>query len=297
MKLLSVFGIGLLRILQATFNKQASRCMDSTQRYLRFGCYFEAAAALFSFLYLCIVGFYGFGTATVVCAAVTGTCFVSELLTALTAMRGAPLVLCNLFSLGGGIVLPSVVGIFFFGEPMSLLQWLGVALFFTAVCFLSPVEKTAARKLDVKTTGILLLNFLINGLCSLSGKYFAVRVDDGNVALYSCLSYGFAAVLFGILNVCMLLKKRDDRSETAAPFPKKLYPYGLILGAVCATIVFCSTNLSRIVPIVILNTVPSTVSIIGCLLLGGLLFEEKITMKNVVGVILGVLSAVLIVSF
>ncbi len=172
-----------------------------------------------------------------------------------------------------------------------------MTLFFAAVCFLSPAAKGTARRFDVKTGGILLLNFLINGLCNLTGKYFAVRVENGNAALYSCLSYGFAALLYGTLNIFMLQKKRGDRSETAVPFPKKLYPYGLILGAVCATIVFCSTNLSRIVPIVILNTVPSTVSIIGCLLLGGLLFGEKITMENIVGVILGVLSALLILSF
>lgn len=220
MKLLSVFGIGLLRILQATFNKQTSRCMDSTLRYLRFGCYFEAAAALFSLFYLCIVGFYGFGAATVLCAVLAGTCFVSELFTALTAMRRAPLVLCNLFSLGGSIVLPSVVGIFLFEEPMSPLQWLGVTLFFAAVCFLSPAAKVTARRFDVKTGGILLLNFLINGLCNLTGKYFAVRVENGNAALYSCLSYGFAALLYGTLNIFMLQKNRGDRSETAAPFPK-----------------------------------------------------------------------------
>jgi len=49
------------------------------------------------------------------------------------------------------------------------------------------------------------------------------------------------------------------------------------------------------VPVVILNTVPSAISIIGCLLVGALVFKEKITARNAVGVALGILSVVLIV--
>lgn len=43
-----VFGIGLLRIVQATCNKLTSRQMNAIDRYFLFGCYFESMAALFS---------------------------------------------------------------------------------------------------------------------------------------------------------------------------------------------------------------------------------------------------------
>ena len=72
--------------------------------------------------------------------------------------------------------------------------------------------------------------------------------------------------------------------------------YGVLLGATCASIVYLTTTLSRTVTVVVLNTVPSVISIVGCLLLGAVLFREKITVRNLCGVILGALSVVLIVS-
>lgn len=294
MGFLFIFMVGILRIFQANINKTTSSYMTGTQRYLRYGAYFEGAASLFSLVYLCVTGFYGFNIATVVCSALTGICFLTELMTALTAMRGAPLVLCNFCSLGGGIILPSIAGIFFFGEPMSVFQWLGVAIFFVAVYFLSSTEKTAKKKLDVKTCVMLILNFVVNGFCSILGKYFAVRVENGNAALYSALTYALASVFF--LIAIMILPSAKQTKTADGYLTKKLYPYGLILGAVCATIVFSTTTLSRTVPVVILNTVPSAISIIGCLFVGRLLFSEKITVKNVFGVVFGVISATLIVT-
>lgn len=296
MKLLSVFGIGLLRVLQANLNKQTSRYTGTRERSLRFGTFFELATALFSLIYLCFTGFYGFNRITVLCALLTGICFLIELLTALAAMRGAPLVLCNFCALGGGIILPSVAGIFFFNEPLSLPQWLGVAIFFLAVWFLSPSEKRSEHKVTAKTASILFLNFLVNGFCSLIGKYFAVREVSGNVALFTCLSYAFSASLFGLCALLLTIKERKDRSGFA-PLPNKLLFLGLGLGVVCSTIAYFSTLLARSVPIVILNVVPSAISIIGCLLVGGWLFKEKIAGRNLFGVALGILSAILIISF
>ncbi len=295
MNFLFVFLVGILRIVQANINKQTSSYMDSTRRYLSYGAYFEGAAALFSVLYLCISGFYGFNAATVVCSTLTGTCFLVELLTSLAALQGAPLVLCNMCALGGGIILPSIAGIFFFDEPMTILQWTGVVAFFAAVYFLSPNDKSSVKKLNVKTIIMLALNFFINGCCGVLGKYFAVRVENGNPALFSCLSYVCASVFFFI--GYLILSSRGGCKTESGGFPKKLYPYGMGLGAVCATIVYFTTALSRVIPIVILNTVPSVISIIGCLLVGRMLFFEKITAKNICGVISGIISAILIVNF
>ena len=110
MEYLAIGGVGLLRVVQANFNKQASRHLQSSEMYLYFGFFFEFMAVVCSFLYLCIGGFSGFGTETVICAAITGFCFVAELLTALFVMRHAPLVLSNLCALSGGLIVPLVNG-------------------------------------------------------------------------------------------------------------------------------------------------------------------------------------------
>jgi len=297
MKTLTVLGMGALRILQANFNKVTSGYVDTKETSIRYGAYFEFVAAIFSLLYLGIVGFYGWNTATVICAALSGAGFLAELLTILAAMRSAPIVLCNLCAMGGSVIITAVLGIFYFGEPMSLLQWAGVVLFFAAVWFLSPTEKNSSKKITGKTLLLLLANFLINGILSSIGKYFAVRVENGNAALFAFLCYVFAALFFGLCILFQFGKKGRNIEPVWQPFHKKLYIYGLAVGAVCATIVYLSTILLRIVPVVIANTVPSVISIIGCLFVGALFFKEKINGKNAVGVVLGALSAVLIVTF
>lgn len=291
--------LGILRIIQANCNKLTSSCMTSTQIFFRYGAFFEGAAAVFSLLYLFAFGFYGFNTATIICAILSAFCYTTELITSLEALKHAPLVLCNMGAMGGGIVLVSILGIFFFDEPMTVTQWLGVAAFFLASCCLTPSENrtdTKVHRISRKGWTILVLNFLINGAASFLGKYFAVHVENGNPSLYSFLTYTVSSVLFlFLLQKSLRRAAQKTAAKTYAPLPQKLYLYGTVLGAACASIVYLVTSLSRTVPVVIINTVPSAISIIGCLFVGALIFKEKITWKKLLGVFLGILSVVTIV--
>ena len=291
---LLILLLGTLRIIQANCNKQTSGFLDTKNRFFRYGAYFDCAAAAFSLVYLCFIGFSGFSEATVLCSVLSALCFVSELITSLEALKRAPLVLCNMCAMGGGIILVSIAGIFFFDEPMSLLQWLGVAVFFTAAYCLSPGGTVRQRqRLTPAVWALLAANFLINGAASFLGKYYAVRVENGSAALFSCLTYTCSSLLFLLL--LWGSRKKNTAAHSGAPLPKKLLLFGGILGAACSGIVYLSTTLSRTVPVVVLNTVPSAISIIGCLFVGALLFREKITVRNTAGVLLGILSVVLIV--
>ncbi len=291
--------VSLLRIVQATCNKMTSGHLCSTALFFRYGAFFEGMAAVFSLLYMCVVGFYGFGTITVVCSLLSAMCYVTELVTSLKALKTAPLVLCNMCAMGGGIILASIAGILLFDEPMTLLQWLGVAVFFAAAWCLSPVQRIGGKKMTAKSWLLLIVNFLINGAASILSKYFAVRVEGGNAAMYSCFTYAFSALLFLLLLALCTARKTPGKEKTPAvpvKLTRPLYLYGVLLGATCASIVYLTTTLSRTVTVVVLNTVPSVISIVGCLLLGAVLFREKITVRNLCGVILGALSVVLIVS-
>lgn len=295
MKLLSVSFIGLLRIVQSTFNKKSSVYTDNLENKLRFGVFFESMAAVFSLLYLLFTGTDGNVLKTVVCAVITGIGFLAELMTALAALRQAPLLLCTMCSFGGGIVLPSVMSIFFFDEPMSLFQWVGVVLFFVSAWLVSPKEneKSKASYNIAKALPILITNFLINGFISLVGKYYAVRVENGNAPMYSCFSYATAALMFGAVLLVLSLKNSAKEKEV---LPKKAYGYGVALGLTCATIVCVSTVLSRIIPIVVLSTIPNIICIIGCLFVGRWLFKEKITLTGILGAVVGIAATVLLIT-
>ena len=121
MNLALVFVMGLFRVIQSVNNKNVSIYTNTTRKTILFGILFEAAAAIFSLIYLFISGFGGFNLATLLCAAAMGLGFVAELLTALMCLQRAPLGLCTLCSLGGGVVLPAVAGVLFFHESLAAL--------------------------------------------------------------------------------------------------------------------------------------------------------------------------------
>ncbi len=173
-----------------------------------------------------------------------------------------------------------------------MLSWTGVVLFFVSAYFLAPVSDTKGR-IKAGTVIILFLNFIINGTCGIVGKYFAVRVENGNAALYACLCYAFVALFFCAVLLAGGFKAKGE-AENSPLLPKKIYLYGTFLGIVCASIVYFSTLLSRTIPIVVLNTVPNAVCMIGSLVIGVLLFREKSHTK-IFGTVIGIISTVIIV--
>ena len=292
MNLALVFVMGLFRVIQSVNNKNVSIYTNTTRKTILFGILFEAAAAIFSLIYLFISGFGGFNLATLLCAAAMGLGFVAELLTALMCLQRAPLGLCTLCSLGGGVVLPAVAGVLFFHESLAALQWGGIVLFFVAAWLLAPQSASVSSVPFIKAIPVLLANFLINGALALMSKYYAICTADANPALFSCGSYAIATVGFAAL----LLKFKEPDVSHSSPFPKKVFFIGSTQGAVCATIVFLMVFLANSVPIVILNTVPSAICIAGSVFIGGLLFKEKIAAKHLLGALFSVISIALILS-
>ncbi len=291
MDLFLVFGIGLLRIAQSAMNKKTSAYTDTLMRNLKFGAMFELAAAFFSAAYLLIAGVDGIDLLLVICSVVTGVGFVAELFTALAAMRKAPLVLCSLCALGGAIVIPSIIGIFLFDEPLSVSQWIGVILFFIAAYLLSPKPETRSETSFVKAVPILATNFLINGFLGTVGKYYAVKAINPNPALYSCWSYATATLIFVILLVAFRRSQQTEKESV----PKSIVTFAVALGATCASIIFLNTYLSRFIPIVVVSTVPNAVCIAGSLFAGYLLFKEKITPIRLIGALVSIAATALVI--
>ena len=281
--------MGLFRIAQSVTNKKISGFTATLRQKVYFGVLFESAAALFSFVYLFIFGFYGIDKFTLIFSFLTGLGFLAELLSSLAALNRAPLSLCTICALGGGVVLPAIFGIFFFGEPLSVIQWFGIAMFLLSAWLITPKSSADKSFSIVSALPFIIINFLVNGALSIIGKYYAVCVTESNPALFSCISYAFAAAMFGIF---LLAISRRAKTDHATKFPKKFYALSAFVGAVCATIVFLSVLLAKTVPIVILNTVPTAICILGSAFIGHLFFREKITKRALLGVILGIASIV-----
>ena len=283
-----------MRVIQKVCSKKASNLLDSSDKFFRYGAYYQGMSAVFALILLCFVGFYGFDLITFLCAFLTAIFFALDLYSGIEAIKGATLGVCNMAAMGG-LFIPCIVGIFLFNEPMSLWQWFGLAIFVASIYFLASDSKATYNKFTKKTLLMLITSFLVNGAVMVVQKYFAILAPGGNVAAYSFLTFGFNAVIMLICFAVLWLKGRKAvEPSKLEKLPKRLYIYGALLAVAVFAINQLVTTMAQTVPSVILFTVSSAISVIITCIVGATVFKEKITWKNIIGLILGIGSIVIV---
>ena len=298
----SFAAIALMRVAQKVCSKKVSAEVQG-KTFFHYGGYYNLLSALFSLFTLFMVGFKGFDFPTVLCALATAVCLAVELFAGIEALKGASLIVNQMFSVGA-LFIPCIVGTFFFGEPMSVWQWLGLLLFIVAMYFMvSPTkekENAETTKITAKTVVMLVITLLAGGGTMVAQKAFAKIVPNGNVATYSFLMFALNAI---ILYVCyagsiLLEKKKFDTNQTQEKqgLSKTLLLCGLILAFAVFVINMLVTELGKSVNSAILFSVSYAISIIITILVGSIYYKEKITLKNVIGVVLCA-SALAIINF
>ena len=206
--------IACMRVIQSNCSKRASALIEDRFAFFHYGGYYQLVSAALGFISLCFAGFSGWNAMTLVCAVAMAALFSLDLFSSLQAVKGGTLILLTMFSTGG-LFVPCIVGIFLFDEPMSVFQWLGLAVFFVSVYLLISGSRQAYRGFSVKTFVMLILNLLANGAVMVVQKIFALKVPNGNVSLFSFLSFGLNAII--LFAVFCILSIKDKRKPQLLP--------------------------------------------------------------------------------
>lgn len=301
--IVSFFVMALMRVVQKVCSKKVSNAVEG-KIFFHYGGYYNLMSALFSLITLAIVGFYGFDLLTGLCALATALCLSVELFASIEALKGASLIVNQMFSVGA-LFIPCIVGIFIFNEPMSVWQWIGLALFAVAMYFMvaqtKVKEKKMSSKISVKTVVMLILTLIAGGGTMVAQKAFAIIVPNGNVATYSFLMFALNAIIlyscYGIMyfrkgkKVAVIGEKTEKKTLS-----KVLLLCGLILAFAVFLINILVTELGKSVDSAILFSVSYAISILITILVGAIYYKEKITPKNVIGILLCV-GALAMINF
>lgn len=289
--------VAVMRVIQVNCNKRTSNLIDTSEKFFHYGAFYQLISALFGLIALCIVGFYGFDGFTIGLSLISAVLFAVELFASLEAVRGGSLVLCNMFSTGGSIFIPCIVGTLFFGDTMTYWHWIGLLVFVAAVYFIASNSEKEQKKLTLKTLLMLVLSMLSNGAIMVLQDLFGERGE--NVFMFSFLTFAFNAVILAVCFFALVLffRKKDEAgrvSRKIEPLPKKLYLFGAMLALALFTISNLVTWLNKAYPPVVVFPLSSTISLIITAIVGAIAFKEKITWKKAVGIVLGVASVVVI---
>jgi drug/metabolite transporter (DMT)-like permease len=288
------FGvIALMRVVQTFSTKISSNLIRTKRQNLLFGGYQNAVSAAFALILLFFTGFYGFDWITFFTAAAMGLVLTLATIINLESLRHSSVIL-NVTAANAGVFLSAVLGIFLFGEAMTLWHWLGLTAFMSGVLFIGAGSNAAKVKVNLKTVIFLILIFLSNGIVMIIQKYFALKVPDGNITVFSFLAFGVNAVVFCLISLPPPKQiPRPVDAPATKPALKKLVLNGALLSAAVLTINQIVTLCAKTVPSAVLFPVSCSISLIVTAAVGAVAFKEKITPKTAVGLLLALTGIVL----
>ena len=301
------FVIGLMRVIQKVCSKKVSNQIEGPA-YLHYGGYYQLIAAVLSLIALLYYGFSGFNTIMVLCSVGMAIFITLGLFTEMQALKGASLILVQMFA-AGSIVLSALFGHFFLdGQKMNIYQWLGLVVFLVSIYFMVSQDKPKTeggneqpkKKISLKTLIMLILMFIAEGGMMIVQTVFGTLVKDGNTALFSFVMFAINAL---ILYICYLVqalfvRKPVRKVERKLKFlPKTLLICGAFLALALAIINILATELTAMVPAALLFSISNAIAIIVTMMVGSIVYKEKIGVKNIIGIVLCAVSLTVVGAF
>ena len=190
------------------------------------------------------------------------------------------------FCHAAGMIVPCVIGHFFWSEKLSIWSAVGIILAIASIVLLKD-SKAEKRNFDIMGILVGLVVFLTSGGVMIAQKLMGLYFVEQSVSAYNFYSF---IVAFLILCLFVRPQKRDKKDRKA-----------VLLCAAGSAISLCvislvMTKLAGNVPSVLLFPLFNGLGIIFVCIGSVFAFKEKLTAKKIIGLILG-LVGLCIVNF
>lgn len=284
----------LLRVPQNFSSKKTSGLVTNSQSYFLYGTYSYTLAGLIAFVMLLFDGMSGFSLPAVGISALGAVSLAVSLFCSIEALKSGVMVLAAMAS-SAGLLLPCIAGIFMFNEPMKPMQFIGIALLIFSGWLLIGYSKEQTGSFTPRTLLLLIGSMLSNGSVMLAQKMFSKYLPDTSVSIFSFLTFGLIGIGMFIGLVPSLLSQ-SGRAKIAA-VPKPVFLYGTISSIILLAINQLATLAGRNVPSAIMFPINDGGATIITAITAAVFFKEKLTVRSVCGLILGIGSLIVINLF
>ena len=284
----------LLRVPQNFSSKKTSGLVTNSQSYFLYGTYSYTLAGLIAFVMLLFDGMSGFSLPAVGISALGAVSLAVSLFCSIEALKSGVMVLAAMAS-SAGLLLPCIAGIFMFNEPMKPMQFIGIALLIFSGWLLIGYSKEQTGSFTPRTLLLLIGSMLSNGSVMLAQKMFSKYLPDTSVSIFSFLTFGLIGIGMFIGLVPSLLSQ-SGRAKIAA-VPKPVFLYGTNSSIILLAINQHATLAGRNVPSAIMFPINDGGATIITAITAAIFFKEKLTVRSVCGLILGIGSLIVINLF
>lgn len=284
----------LLRVPQNFSSKKTGGLVTNSQSYFLYGTYSYILAGLIAFVMLLFDGMSGFSLPAVGISALGAVSLAVSLFCSIEALKSGVMVLAAMAG-SAGLLLPCIAGIFMFNEPMKPMQYIGIALLIFSGWLLIGYSKEQTGSFTPRTLLLLIGSMLSNGSVMLAQKMFSKYLPDTSVSIFSFLTFGLIGIGMFIGLVPSLLSQ-SGRAKIAA-VPKPVFLYGTISSIILLAINQLATLAGRNVPSAIMFPINDGGATIITAITAAIFFKEKLTVRSVCGLILGIGSLIVINLF
>ena len=227
-----------------------------------------------------------FGVGGLICGIICGVMYAvskTVMLKGFEKTSVAFMILCH----SSGMILPCILGHFFWNEPLSIISLIGIILAIISIVLL---KNNGNEKSTFNIKGILygLVIFLTSAGVMIVQKIMGIYLKTESVALYNLYSFLVPAII-----LCFFIKPKALNISFKKD-KKRIIACAAVSAVSLCVVSFVMTNLASRVPSVILFPLFNGLGII-CVCIGSIFaFKEKLNGKKIIGLILGVLGLFLI---
>jgi len=218
-----------------------------------------------------------------------GLCNVFSLM----ALEIGPMSYTNIF-LYCSMIIPSLSGMLLYGEPITMWQWVGTGMMLVSMCLSvdSKQQDKAGTARSIKWLLFALGAFFCNGFCGVSQKVYQMDINKVELGGYMIMCYIVSSLISLILTVS--IAKKTGESASVLSSRKRFLGYASAGGLGTAFSGLVTTLLAGTMPAIIFFPVYNGASLLlGCLA-GLLIWKERFTWKQWIGLCSGIIALVLL---
>lgn len=240
-------------------------------------------------LVVCLIsGFGKMDTAGVVISVFAGISNGLSLCTWILCANTVSLCTVEVFCMAGGVVLPLLVSPFIFqGDSVTALQWCGSILLFVAMYLLS--NNKGKTKMSLSKILLLTICGSANFGCVLTKKLFT-NLSEAPLESFQLLTFVFVFVTL----VIILLFMPKDNKNPAQSFSSKVTVYITIAIIMLYLTEYLATRSSFYLSSAVYYPLSYIISMPLTFLIDVIVYKEKITPYNLIGIVVVTVSGVLI---
>lgn len=286
-----IAAILFARVIQAVFNKRSSNKISGVCMSFRYISYQYAISALLGLVLL----FFETGgkpdVLTLLISALSGISLFFSSLFGIYGMKSGTVSLVSIFSTAG-LIIPIAAGVFMFDRPISLMQGVGVGIFFISAWLLIKSSRSIYGNFSFKTLLLLLGAMAANGITMLAQQMYTYYAPNGSISMFSFISFGLASVFGAVMS---FIVPNNEKQELK--IEKDLIICGIALAGAIFVINQFVTALTVSLPPVLLFTLVNGGGTVISAVTAAVMYKERLSVASVAGIIAGVISLIIIKAF